>query len=101
MTGKSIREENKIFAENCGHFEKESNFYFLWKVQERFFNLRSVWQIEETIVTFERSLWRDEEPKIDVPLQNISAISNFTSKKLLFHTLINVEKLLCTKEAYW
>ena len=34
---------NKFFAENCGHFEKESSFYFLWKVQERFFKLRNVW----------------------------------------------------------
>ena len=53
------------------------------------------------MVTFVRSLWGDEEPKIAVLIQNISAISNFRSKKLVFHTTINAEKLPSSKEAYW
>jgi hypothetical protein len=45
------------------------------------------------MITFEKSLGGVEEPKIAVLVQNISAISNFRSKKLLFHTTMNVEKL--------
>ena len=45
------------------------------------------------MITFEKALGGDEEPKIAVLVQKISAISNFRSKKLVFHTTINAEKL--------
>ena len=53
------------------------------------------------MITFEKALEGDEEPKIAVLVQKISAISNFRSKKLVFHTTFNAKKLYSTKRAYW